>query len=188
MTELLSRPAVSGFIHMESPAGTIAERAIEEAYDTYRASLVRRITSLTRDPAVAEDIAQESFLRLATAIRNGRAPDSVSAWLYRVALNLVASRGRHATVVERRQADLVDRRLQPSPETAAIEAEEHRMLREALGTLGPTDREAVLLAAHGYGGPEIAARLGRTQGATRTLLCRARSRLRSRLEAAGMTA
>jgi RNA polymerase sigma-70 factor, ECF subfamily len=172
-----------------TPLSTDAgEAAIEAAYELHHASLVRRISALTRDHAVAEDIVQESFLRLATVIRDGRGPDNAPGWLYRVAVNLVASRGRHLTVVERRQGELAEPEHHPSPEAAAIDAEERQLLRDALRTLGPTDREAVLLAAHGYRGPEIARRLGRTQGATRTLLCRARSRLRTQLEAAGMTA
>ena len=40
----------------------------------------------------------------------------------------------------------------------------------------------MVLAANGYRGREIAADLGRTELATRALLCRARSRLRARLD------
>jgi DNA-directed RNA polymerase specialized sigma24 family protein len=91
-------------------------------------------------------------------------------------------------VVDRRQSELVDRRTAPSPEALSIDAEERAALRDALQTLATTDREAVLLAAHGFRGPEIARRLNRTEGATRTLLCRARSKLRTRLVAAGYDA
>jgi len=38
---------------------------------------------------------------------------------------------------------------------------------------------ALILAAHGVTGPEIARHLGRTHGATRALMCRARTRLRA---------
>jgi DNA-directed RNA polymerase specialized sigma24 family protein len=39
------------------------------------------------------------------------------------------------------------------------------------------------MAARGATGAEIAAAIGRTEGATRTLLCRTRMRIRARLEA-----
>jgi DNA-directed RNA polymerase specialized sigma24 family protein len=42
----------------------------------------------------------------------------------------------------------------------------------------------MILASFGVGGPEIAQAIGRTQGATRTLLCRARARMRTSLLAA----
>jgi len=46
----------------------------------------------------------------------------------------------------------------------------------------PTDdRTALLLSAHGFAGREICAVLGRSDGATRTLLTRARIRLRERV-------
>jgi DNA-directed RNA polymerase specialized sigma24 family protein len=54
-----------------------------------------------------------------------------------------------------------------------------------LAGLSASDRNALVLAAQGYHGPEIAASLGRTSGATRTLLCRARSKVRGQLELAG---
>jgi hypothetical protein len=40
------------------------------------------------------------------------------------------------------------------------------------------ERTAVVLAAQGVGGPEIATRIGKSQLATRALLCRARRRMR----------
>ena len=46
----------------------------------------------------------------------------------------------------------------------------------------------MVLAAQGYRTEEIAGIIGCTGPATRTRLCRARGRLRSRLELAGMTA
>jgi RNA polymerase sigma factor (sigma-70 family) len=161
-------------------------RIVEAAFELHGAGLRRRVLSLTRDLEAAEDIAQESFVRLAIEVRAGRVPDNMGAWLHRVALNLVASRGRHASVVDRRLADLPRPEHEPSPEIASIEAEEAIAVRRALDTLKPVDRAALVMAAQGFRGPEIADRLGRSQGATRTLLCRARSRMRGELEAAGV--
>jgi RNA polymerase sigma factor (sigma-70 family) len=160
---------------------------IETAYAVHGPSLRRRLLSLTRDPAVAEDLTHEAFLRLSLEFRAGRAPDNIGAWLHRVGANLVASQGRHRSVVERRQAEMARPDVEPSPETASIAAEEASAVRTALSALGPIDRRALLMAAQGYRGPEIATSLGRTQGATRTLLCRARSKMRDQLLAAGVS-
>jgi RNA polymerase sigma factor (sigma-70 family) len=165
---------------------TPVDQSIEAAYTAHAAGLSRRLAVLTRDPAAAEDLTHEAFVRLAREMHAGRAPDNVPAWLHRVGSNLVASRGRHASVADRHLASLPRPEVAPSPEAASISAEEARLVRSALGTLGRADRHALVLAAQGYGGPEIAMHIGRTEGATRTLLCRARSKMRVRLEAAGI--
>jgi len=158
---------------------------VEAAYELHHGPLVRRLTALTHRADVAEDLAQEAFLRLAREVEAGRAPDDPGAWLHRVAGNLVASRGRHQTVVERRAGELPRPHSPATPETLVVEAELNLALRDVLAHLSATDREALVLAAQGYHGPEIAVSIGRTAGATRTLLCRARSKVRGRLEMAG---
>jgi RNA polymerase sigma-70 factor (ECF subfamily) len=151
-------------------------------YEADRASLEGFARAITRDHEVAEEICQEAFTRLLLEVRAGRAPDNPRAWLRRVARNLAISRGRHNQVVDRRQAALVSFELGDSAEVAAIRHEEARVVIEALGRLQATDREALLLAASGLSGAEIGARLGRTDGAARTLLCRARHKLRLAME------
>jgi DNA-directed RNA polymerase specialized sigma24 family protein len=64
-----------------------------------------------------------------------------------------------------------------------LRAEQESELHAALAELPPDGRAALLLAAQGFDGREIAASIGRTEGATRTLLCRSRVRLRLVLEA-----
>ncbi len=164
-----------------------ADRLVEAAYSSFAGPLFRRLVSLTHDHAAAEDLTQESFVRLAVEVRAGRAPDCTGAWLHRVGANLATTRGRRASVAERRLAELPRPGVAPSPEVASIDAEQARAVRSALATLGRADQAAVLLAAQGYRGPEIASRLGRSEGATRTLLCRARSKLRRELIAAGVS-
>ena len=158
---------------------------VEAAYVSHRAALVRRLTVLTRDAATAEDLTQEAFLRLAREVEAGRIPDDPGAWLHRVAGNLVASRGRHLSVVDRRAGELARPDAPPTPEAIVVEAELRGALRTALAGMSRSDREALVLAAQGFRGPEIAASIGRTQGATRTLLTRARQKLRGSLEVAG---
>lgn len=163
------------------------EGIVEAAYAAHRAALVRRLTAMTRHADVAEDLAQEAFVRLAAEVAAGRIPDDPAAWLHRVAANLVASRGRHQTVVDRRAGELPRPDADEGPEREAVQRELDEAVRVALSTLSFDDREALLLAAHGYRGPEIANRLRRTNGATRTLLCRARAKVRAQLLVAGFS-
>jgi RNA polymerase sigma factor (sigma-70 family) len=83
---------------------------------------------------------------------------------------------------------LLERDVAASPEDEVIAHERDDLLRDAVATLGGRDRQVVVLAAHGYRTTEIAGIIGCTGEATRTRLCRARGRLRMRLEQAGMTA
>jgi RNA polymerase sigma factor (sigma-70 family) len=168
---------------MDGPA---LDQVVEEAYATHLGALQRRLTAMTRDQAVAEDLAQEAFVRLVVEVQAGRIPDDRGAWLHRVAQNLATSRGRRLSVAARNSDRLARPEGQPSPETVVIEAENGRALHDALDELGATDRHALLLAAHGYRGQEIARTIGRSDGATRTLLCRARSKMRRRLVTAGV--
>jgi RNA polymerase sigma-70 factor (ECF subfamily) len=160
---------------------------IETAYAVHAGPLIRKLTASTRDPAVAEDLTQEAFVRLLIEVQRGRTPDDIGAWLHRVAQNLATSRGRRLSVATRRNGELLSRGIAPSPEQEVVAAEQHRSLRAALAELPPTERQAVVLAAHGYRGSEIASSIGRSDGATRTLLCRARSKLRWRLIGANAT-
>ena len=57
-------------------------------------------------------------------------------------------------------------------------AERDDELRDVLGALGGVDRRALVLASQGYQVKEIAQSIGRSNGATRTLMCRARMKLR----------
>jgi RNA polymerase sigma-70 factor (ECF subfamily) len=158
---------------------------IEAAYAAHALPLRRRFTTATRDPAAAEDLTHEAFVRLLAEVQAGRTPDDVGAWLHRVAQNLATSRGRRITVAARHTAELSIQEPPRSPELLAVHAEECGSLRTALLELAQADRQVLVLAAQGYRGEEIARSIGRSDAATRTLLYRARGRLRGRMIQAG---
>jgi RNA polymerase sigma-70 factor (ECF subfamily) len=157
---------------------------VAAVYQADRAALEGFVLAITRDRDVAEEICQEAFTRLLCEVRAGRAPSNPHAWLRRVASNLAISRGRHRQVVERQQSALVSHALGDSAEVTALRHEDAKAVAAALGRLQLTDRTALLLAASGLSGAEIGRRLGRSDGAARTLLCRARARLRQTMEPA----
>jgi RNA polymerase sigma-70 factor (ECF subfamily) len=150
-----------------------------------RPPLDRHLTAVTRDRDDAEDLAQEAFLRLAREIEGGRCPDDLGAWLHRVGSNLAMSRGRHLQVVDRREAELPRPAEPDAPEHVVIIGELTLAVGAVLAHMSGTERRALALAANGFQGSEIAASIGRSPGATRTLLCRARAKIRQELQLSG---
>jgi RNA polymerase sigma-70 factor, ECF subfamily len=153
------------------------------AYTVNADRIYGRLLVATRDPALAEDLVQEAFARLVVESQAGRMPDNVGGWLHRVAMNLLASRARHLKVADRYERQFRPDQLDDSPEDVLERRELARELKSVLDAMAPTDRTAILMAAQGCSALQIGERLGRTEPAARTLLCRARSRLR--LELAG---
>ena len=165
-------------------SGRTDEAALTALYQAHRAELLGFLLRMTRDREAAEDLLQETFIRLIDEARAGRLPDAVRPWLYRVAANAAISRSRHGAVLTRLLPRLVDRREPARPDAELLRAERDTELHTALAGLPTDGRAALLLAAQGFNGQEIAASIGRTEGATRTLLCRSRVRLRLALDPA----
>jgi RNA polymerase sigma-70 factor (ECF subfamily) len=165
-------------------AGRVDDATLTALYEAHRAELFGFLVRMTRDREAAEELLQDTFIRLIREGRAGRMPDEVRPWLYRVAANAAISRGRRGAVWGRLVPRLLDQREPARPETEFLRTERDAELHRALAGLAPDARAALLLAAQGFDGHEIAASIGRTEGATRTLLCRSRAHLRLVLEAA----
>ncbi len=152
---------------------------VTAAYDEHAAALRAYALRCLRDAAAADDVVQDAFVRLWAESAAGRAPTTPRPWLFRVVTNLVVTRARRDSVAARRAGDLVDRALAPSPEEVLVAREAAAVLDARLDGLPAHARTAMVLAAHGYTGAEIARHIGRSELATRSLLCRQRRRLRS---------
>ena len=152
---------------------------METSFRDHAGAVRGKALQMTRDPEVAADVTQEAFLRLFVEAQAGRLPDNVGAWLYRTSANLIVSRARHAAVEHRFAPRLVRYDGPAEPDAIAVLQEQRQELHAALATLSATDRAALLMAAHGASGPEIARHIGRSHVATRTILSRARRRLRT---------
>lgn len=146
------------------------------------------VTALARrmlgNPADAEDVAQEVFLRVWTAAHKWRpGPAKVTTWLYRVTMNLCLDRLR-----KRPELPLEDvaEPPDPRPDAAAGIAREEvaRRVAAALAALPERQRAAITLCHHqGLGNIEAAAVLGISVEALESLLARGRRALRERLRA-----
>jgi RNA polymerase sigma-70 factor (ECF subfamily) len=155
---------------------------IAKVFDELGARIQGMILATTRDAEVAADVTQEAFLRLLREAQAGRYPDKPSAWLYRTAMNLAISRGRRAAVAKRLAPRLASADEAPLLEGIVLDRERWRAIGQALSHLSPTERGSLVMAGQGMTGAEIAAHLGRSHGATRSLMFRARGRLRRLLE------
>ena len=160
------------------PSPSTDEALLDELYRERAPALTRWIIGMTRDPAAAEDLVSEAFLRLARELAAGRRPDNPPAWVAQVARHLAISRARRVATASRLAPRLVDRGVGEDPVTAALASERAAAVRTVLASMPPVERLAIVLAAEGVRGPEIADRIGRTPLATRALLCRARRRMR----------
>ena len=158
-----------------------SDDVVGASYVDNAAALERYVHSMVRDPDEAADICQEVFVRLLVTGRAGRMPDVPMAWMRRVAYNLVVSRARRRQTRDRTIARLSDQDSYGSTEDTILRRERDGAIVDALASTAADGRTAMLLAAQGYRAGEIAERIGRTELATRTLLCRARGKLRLRL-------
>jgi RNA polymerase sigma-70 factor, ECF subfamily len=169
-----------------------ADAFVVSAYEAHHAEVFAFLARATRDPYAAEDLLQETYLRLTSEARESRAPLQVRAWLYRVASNLVISSGRRETTARRwfgRQGRQErDAMTAPSPEDGVVSREGAAEMERVLGGLSADARLALLLSSEGFAGAEIAESIGRSAVATRTLLSRARARVRVRRELFGKEA
>jgi len=142
---------------------------------THRRPIERHLRRRVGDASLAEDLAQEVFLRAWLHGPRGLPEERLRAWLHRVATNLAidALRARRA-VVDPALLDALGA-------AAAVEAEDHDerlAIEAALAQLGARDRALVTLQFAGYGPTDAARLLGTTPEAARKRLTRARERFR----------
>jgi RNA polymerase sigma-70 factor (ECF subfamily) len=176
-----------------SAAGPGKETSVDlsQVYSEHYGSLVRFLYRRTGDQALAEDLAQEVFVR---AIEHR--PEQPKAWLFQVAANLArddfrrrAVRRRHLELVGNERGAVTAGGDPTAPDVAYQRIEVANRVRAALDELAPNDRDSLLLREEGLSYDEIAAALGLSPGSVGTTLSRARTRLAAayeRLETEGM--
>ena len=171
-----------------APSSAPTTDLVAAIYDSHQGELFTFAVRACRDREAAEDLVHEAFVRFILETEAGRTPVHVRAWLYRVVANLIVSRGRHATVAGRHVDAIAIGGDAVGPEPAYLDHERQAQLDVALGELDEDARTALLMAANGFNGMEIAEAIGRSGNATRTLMCRARLQLRQRLVSNGSLA
>jgi RNA polymerase sigma-70 factor, ECF subfamily len=154
------------------------------------AEIVRRHQSLVRtllrrltcgDAALADDLAQESFLRAYRGLARYRGEARLSSWLYRVAYNVFLAH----------RARVRPEPLPPTPLDAVADAEAgadrallQHDLERAMAALSPPERAALTLAYRdGASHAEVASILGCPLGTAKTHILRGKEKLERHLGA-----
>ncbi len=151
----------------------------ETLFDEHHPRLCRYLGRLSRDPDLAADLAQETFVRL---YRRGSLPDRPEAWLITVATNLFRnartkdSRRLRLLTESRAERSLAD--PPPGPGEAIDGDEDRRRVGAVLARMTERERGMLLLRAEGYAYRDIAAALGLHEASIGTLLARAKRSFR----------
>jgi len=133
------------------------------------------------DPAEAEDVTQETFLRILAAAPRYRPDAAFSTYLYRIVARLCIDHVRaKRPVFTNSLPETVD--PSPGPATALIQKDRDELVRKALDALPPRQRMVLILKYYeGLRYEEIAQAMGTTVKAVERLLGRARVALKSSL-------
>ena len=170
--------------------------AFEEIVARYQSRLLTVFRHLVGNPSLAEDLAQEVFLRVFRARKRYTPGAKFSTWLFTIANNVASNAKR--TLARRREVGVpvgsdttsvmsLDQMakdasgLMPARQLDNVEMAE--VVRLAVQTLNPRQRMAVLLCRfEGMSYAEIADTMDMSPQAVKSLLSRARGNLRTVLE------
>ena len=176
--------------------------------DRYHSSLVRLAQQYVPSRAVAEEVAQETWLAVIEGINRFEHRSSVKTWLFRIMINIARTRGvqEHRTIpfattptpddgpaVDPRRFRRLDPRTRGSwkrpphawsePEQHALDAEILDTVRQAVDRLPPDQREVITMRdLLRWSATEVCDALDITDANQRVLLHRARSKVRAVLE------
>jgi RNA polymerase sigma-70 factor, ECF subfamily len=138
--------------------------------------VARAIFRIIQDPARAEELAVEVFLRWSKATT--AEDQSASGWLYRTAVRIALDELRFRA--RRRRYESLARFISPSPTPEQIRAaaEDRDSVRKILGSMKRRDAELLLLRNQGFSYEEIASALHLDPASVGTLLSRAQATFR----------
>ena len=158
-----------------------AFRALFERYKDTVYSVALRYSG---DAAIAQDIAQDTFLKLFSAVGSFRGDSNFESWLYRMVVNSCFDQRRKT----RRLAPLLDEvmSLLRTPDVSALDevlrSEMSAQVRSVIDSLAPDQRMVVVLRyTQGLSYDEIAAVMGCAAGTIASRLNRAHKVLERRL-------
>lgn len=153
------------------------KRAFAQLLSAQLPSLLAFIKRYIKEPAQAEDIAQETFLRVWQRAGDWQPREhSPRSWIYRIAFNLSIDAIRRQKPTTDALHELIDPQ---SPEQHTITRNQHRHLHDAIAGLPERQRTALYLCAfQGLSNKEAAAIMKVGVDALESLLARARRSLR----------
>lgn len=170
-------------------------QAFDELVERYQTRVYNLAYRLLGDPDLANDIAQEAFVRVYRGLPSFHGGSALTTWIYRIVHNLCLDemkrqRRRPQVVGDPSDPDesgepLLDRLPDQSaePQSAMLTGEQRRIVREAILRLRPHHRDVlVLYDLQGFSYTEIAELLSTNVGTIKSRLNRARFALARELQ------
>ena len=153
--------------------------------EAHQARVVGTISKMLGSDAEAEDLAQQVFIRIWKSAPRYRPTAKFTTWLFRITRNLVFNELRR----KRHFVDQADEMPEPAvrrdqePDKVLMEGELQSAIQNAIDQLPESQRLAIILRRYeGMAYEEIAAVMGTSVPAVKSILFRARAELRERLE------
>ena len=184
----LPRPLPTPLLRLRSDEQLLAlfragrEDAFRAIHDRYHDRLLAYVRHMLRGSSEAEDVVQDVFLRAYGALRSGDRDIAVRPWLYRVAHNRCIDYVRRAPA-----APLQPDELLPGGTDPVVEAERREDLQRLIADLhalpAPQRSALIIRELEGLSYADLAAAIGVTVPAVKSLLVRARSGLADAAEA-----
>ena len=160
-------------------ASPVSRPAVAHLFDLHAAGLYRLAIAMLHDPAAAEDVVQDTFLKLLSHVGGGGALPNAKGWLFTVAAHACRDRQRRGRRWLPWSAAL-DRRVANEPPGLM---DDRAVVLDALRALGHRDRLLVTLKAQGLTYEEIGAAAHVRTTSVGRLLARALDRLSRELAA-----
>ncbi len=159
------------------------ENALVQIIDTYRDGLMLYLNSFVSNLSVAEELTEDTFLKLVLKKPRFSARSSFKTWLYSIGRNLALDhlrRKKHHTVPLESCPELLDE--EAKLERSYIRREDLRTVHQAMKGMKPEYRQVLwLIYFEKLSCRETAKILGKTPHNTETLVWRARNALKLKL-------
>jgi RNA polymerase sigma-70 factor (ECF subfamily) len=142
------------------------EEKVSQLFELLRDPIYLYLIAVLGNSAEAEDITQESFLRLYRSLHRGQAITNVRFWLFRVAHNLAfkhRERSQFCRSIDSRSWEELLQLLPdpaPNPEQKVLQMEKFERLHAAMAWLSPQELQCLHLRAEGFRYREIGEILG----------------------------
>lgn len=174
------------------------ESGFRQLFSKYQARMINFCFRFCSDRELAEDLAQEVFIRVYRGVRGYRPKARFSTWIYRIAVNVCLNESRKLKKrysthsIDRPFADSDDQNnrlpefqdeTHPAADEMIVSGQRDEQIKAALQMLSEQQRIAVVLRIYNeFSYNEIARQMSVSEGKVKTLIFRGRQQLKQSLK------